>query len=56
MPQDPGSIFGGLMSVCVSDSYLRDKKLIAKGIAFVFLGAFSSFLTTYLLSTVGLLL
>lgn len=44
------------MSVCVNDSYLRDKKLVAEGIAFVVLGALSSFLTTYLLSTVGLLL
>ena len=44
------------MSVCVSDTYRKDKKLLAEGIAFVVLGAFSSFLTTYLLSTVGLLL
>lgn len=56
MPQDPGSSFGGLLSVCVSDNYLKDKKVLAEGVLFVVLGVASSFVTTYVLSAAGLLL
>ncbi|HKT21024.1 MAG TPA: hypothetical protein VJR06_00165 [Nitrososphaerales archaeon] len=56
MPQGPGSIFGGLLSVCVSDNYVKDKKLLAEGVLFLALGAVSSVVTTYILSSAGLLL
>jgi hypothetical protein len=44
------------MCVCVSDEYLKDKKILAEGVLFVILGAASSFVTTYLLSAAGILL
>ncbi|MDG6953924.1 MAG: hypothetical protein JRN33_02930 [Nitrososphaerota archaeon] len=56
MPQEPGSIFGGLLSVCVRDDFLREKRVLAEGIVFLALGAVSSVVTTYLLSLAGLLL
>lgn len=56
MPRDPGSIFNGLLSVCVSDEYVKERGLLAEGVLFVFLGVASSFATTYLLTAAGLLL
>ena len=57
MPQEPGTIFGGLLAGCISDDYIKpDKKMIAEGVVFLILGAFSSVATTYLLSMVGILL
>lgn len=56
MPQDPGSIFGGLLNVCVSDEYVKERQLLTEGVLFVFLGLASSFATAYLLSWAGILL
>ena len=56
MPQDPGSIFGGLLNVCVSDEYTRERTLLTESVLFVFLGVASSFATAYLLSAAGILL
>ncbi len=56
MPQEPGSIFGGLLNVCVSDDYVKERKLLTEGVLFVFLGLASSFVTTYLLTEAGFLL
>ena len=56
MPQDPGSTFGGLLNVCVSDEYVKERKVVAEGVLFVFLGLASSFATAYFLSAAGFLL
>ena len=54
MPQDPGSIFGGLLAGCIRDEYLKEeRKMLAEGVLFVILGACTSVLTTYLLSLAG---
>jgi len=54
LPQDPGSIFGGLLAGCIRDDYLKeDKKMLAEGVLFLVFGACSSVLTTYLLSLAG---
>ncbi len=54
MPQDPGSIFGGLLAGCIRDDYLKeDRKTLAEGVMFLIFGAVSSVLTTYLLSLAG---
>lgn len=51
---DPGSIFGGLFSACIRDSYVKeDRKLVAEGAAFLLLGALCSIATTYVLSLAG---
>jgi len=53
---DPGSIFGGLFSVCIRDRYTKeDRKIIAEGVLFLVFGAVSSVLTTYALSLAGVL-
>jgi hypothetical protein len=57
MPRDPGSIFGGLLSRCISDEYhQQERKILAEGVVFLVVGAFSSVATTYLLSMAGILL
>ncbi len=56
MPPEPGSLFGGLLAVCVSDEYRQDKKVLAEGVLLVLLGGASSFLTAYVLSYLGFLL
>jgi hypothetical protein len=56
LPRDPGSIFGGLLNVCVRDDYVRERRLLTEGVLFVLLGVVSSFATTYLLTMAGLLL
>lgn len=54
--KDPGSIFGGLLLGCISDHYAdQDPKVLAEGVLFLLLGAFSSVATTYLLSWAGIL-
>ena len=54
MPKDPGSLFGGLLRVCIRDDYVReDGKMLAEGVLFVILGACSSVVTTYILSLAG---
>jgi len=54
LPQDPGSIFGGLLAGCIRDEYLKEeRKMLAEGVLFVILGACTSVLTTYLLSLAG---
>jgi hypothetical protein len=54
LPQDPGTLFGGLLTACISDVYAKeDKKVLAEGVLFLILGACSSVLTTYLLSLAG---
>ncbi|MDE1858139.1 MAG: hypothetical protein KGI26_03620 [Thaumarchaeota archaeon] len=56
MPQDPGSIFGGLLNVCVSDEHIRERRLMTEGVLCVALGLATSFVTTYVLSAAGFLL
>ena len=56
LPQDPGTLFGGLVTKCIRDEYVKeDKKALAEGVLFLILGACSSVLTTYLLSLAGVL-
>jgi hypothetical protein len=56
LSRDPGSIFGGLFSVCIRDDHFKeDRKLAAEGVLFLILGAVSSVVTTYLLSLAGIL-
>jgi len=56
MPQDPASIFGSLLSRCIRDVYHDQDRTMAEGVVFLVLGAFSSVVTTYLLSMAGILL
>jgi hypothetical protein len=56
LPKDPGELFGRLLSVCISDSYVKERKLLAEGVFFALLGIVSSFVTTYVLSAAGFLL
>jgi hypothetical protein len=56
LPRDLGTLFGGLLNVCISDSFVKERKLLAEGALFVLLGVASSFVTTYLLSIAGFLL
>jgi hypothetical protein len=56
MPQEPGSLFGGLLSACISDDYIKEKKVFAEGVVLLVFGACSSVATTYLLSLAGILL
>jgi hypothetical protein len=56
LSRDPGSIFGGLFSVCIRDDYIKeDRKMVAEGVLCLILGAVSSVVTTYLLSLAGIL-
>ena len=56
MSRDPGTIFGGLFSVCIRDDYVKqDRKLVAEGVLCLILGMVSSVLTTYVLSLAGVL-
>ena len=56
MSRDPGSIFGGLFSVCIRDDYVKqDKKIVAEGVLCLILGMVSSVLTTYFLASLGFL-
>ena len=56
MTPDPGSIFGGLFSVCIRDNYVReDRKTMAEGVLFVILGLLSGAASTYFLSLAGIL-
>ena len=53
---DPGSIFGGLFSVCIRDDYVKnDRKMVAEGVLCLILGMVSSVVTTYVLSLAGIL-
>ncbi|HYA56392.1 MAG TPA: hypothetical protein VED22_06290 [Nitrososphaerales archaeon] len=53
---DPGSIFGGLFSVCIRDEYAKtDRKMLAEGVLCLILGMVSSVVTTYVLSLAGVL-
>jgi len=57
LPQDPGSIFGGLLAGCIRDDYLKDdNRFVAESAFFLVLGAVSSIVTTYLLSAVRIML
>jgi hypothetical protein len=54
LSQDPGSLFGRLLAVCIRDDYVKEKgKLLTEGVLLVILGACSSVVTTYLLSLAG---
>jgi len=54
--KDPGTIFGALLRGCISDRYAdEDPKILAEGVLFLLLGAFSSVATTYVLSLAGIL-
>ena len=56
MARDPGSIFGGLFSVCIRDDYVKeDRKIMAEGVLFLIFGLVSSAATTYILSLAGVL-
>jgi len=51
LSQDPGVVFGGLLSGCIRDDYAADRRRLARdGLIVMVLGVGSSFLTTYLLS------
>ncbi len=55
MSQDPGSIFGGLLAGCIRDVYVKEeRRVLAEGVLFLVLGAFSSVATSYLLSVAGI--
>jgi hypothetical protein len=55
LTRDPGSIFGGLFSVCIRDEYVKeDRKIMAEGVLFLIFGALSSVVTTYALSLAGI--
>jgi len=55
LSRDPGSIFGGLFSVCIRDEYAdQDRKMVAEGVLCLILGAVSSVVTTYVLSLAGI--
>ena len=57
MPQDPASIFGGLLARCISDAYLKaDRKALTEEALFLIIGAVSSVATTYALSVAKILL
>jgi hypothetical protein len=57
LPQDPGTIFGGLLAGCIRDDYVKeDRKTAAEGVLFLLLGACCSVATTYVLSLAGFLL
>ncbi|MDG6955521.1 MAG: hypothetical protein JRN70_03050 [Nitrososphaerota archaeon] len=56
MPPQPGSLFGGLLTVCVNDEYRQEKRVLVEGVLLVLLGGASSFLTVYALSALGVLL
>ena len=49
-------MFGGLFGVCVSDEYVKERKLLVDGVLFVIFGLGCSFATTYILSAAGFLL
>ena len=54
LSQDPGSIFGGLLAGCIRDDYVKqERRILAEGVLFLVLGAFSSVATTYILSLAG---
>lgn len=56
MTRDPGSVFGGLFSVCIRDDYIKeDRKIMAEGVLFLIFGLVSSVVTTYVLSLAGVL-
>jgi hypothetical protein len=53
---DPSSVFGGLLRGCIADRYDEtESRLLAEGVAYMMLGAFSSVVTTYVLSAAGIL-
>jgi len=56
LTRDPGSVFGGLFSVCIRDDYVKeDRKIMAEGVLFLIFGLLSSAATTYVLSLAGVL-
>jgi len=56
LTRDPGSVFGGLFSVCIRDDYVKeDRKIMAEGVLFLIFGLVSSVVTTYVLSLAGVL-
>jgi len=52
---DPLSMFGGLMRSCIRDDYEKDRGVVVESVVVMILGIASSVLTTYLLSTLGVL-
>jgi hypothetical protein len=56
LPQEPRAIFGSLMSFCIREDSMDDRRFLAEGALFLILGAVSSVVTTYILSAAGLLL
>ena len=55
MSNDPLSIFGGLMRICIRDDYAEDKKFLREGFVVMALGIASSLATTYFLAMLGIL-
>jgi hypothetical protein len=55
MVQDPLSVFGSLLGVCVSEEDSRDRSGVAEGAVLFLLGVGSSVLTTYILAALGIL-
>ena len=56
LPQDPMSLFGSLLTSCVSDDYQKERRLMFEGALVMVLGVASSVATAYLLSAAGVLL
>jgi hypothetical protein len=55
LPQDPGTLFGGLFAKCIRDEYIKeDRRVLVEGFLFLIFGACSSILTTYFLSLAGI--
>jgi hypothetical protein len=55
MPDDPMTIFGPLLSVCVSEGERRKGSEVLESVVLVMLGLGCSLVTTYLLSALGVL-
>lgn len=57
MPKDPLSVFGGLFRGCIRDRFIEpERRETLESILVLSLGAACSVVTTYLLSTIGIVI
>jgi len=54
LSNDPLSMFGGLMRICIREDREEKNKVLTEGVVLMILGMASSILTTYLLASLGL--
>ncbi|HXW37502.1 MAG TPA: hypothetical protein VEJ36_06350 [Nitrososphaerales archaeon] len=54
MPDDPVSVFGGLLQACIRDDYVTERGVLAEGVLFMVAGIAASIATTYVLATHGI--